>query len=69
MLNETIIKPTFTQCMQTGWGNVVIALVVFGALSFLFFIILLIIILNLLKKDKTSGGASNGLSIQTNRSN
>jgi hypothetical protein len=60
MLNETITQqPTFTQCMQTGWGNVVIALFVFGALSFLFLVILLIIILNILKKDKKVDSPSN----------
>lgn len=59
-MNQTIISsPTFTQCMQTGWGNVVIALVVFGALSFLFLVILVIIILNMLKKDKKVESPSN----------
>jgi hypothetical protein len=56
-MNQTIIStPTFTQCMQTGWGNVVIALFVFGALSFLFLIVLVMIILNMTKKEKKVEG-------------
>jgi hypothetical protein len=55
--------------MQTSWGNLFIAMFVAFALSFLFLIILFIIIYNLVKKDKTAGGASNGISSQVSRSN
>jgi len=53
---------SFVECMQTAFGDLVIGLAIYAALSFVLIVILLAIIFRLIKKDKTSEVKSYGQS-------
>jgi hypothetical protein len=51
---------SFIECMQTAFGDLVIGLAIYAALSFVVIVILLVIIFKMINKNKINEVKQNG---------